>query len=316
MSTSVLSLLAASALVGVAAAPAGAEPAPASADGGDRGQAAASVLRTSLDVGLLSRTVHVPLSLTLNEVKAPGAGADSAGRTALTATLDGVEGGKPFSVLRADVARATAEVGEKAATGEVDLAAAKVHVPGLPLLSVIEAEAVKAKAHCEVGRTPVAEANALGAVRVLGQRVKLTAGGPTRLRVPGVGEVKLELSSTETTSRTAAASALRLSVSINPLDLGVAEVDGEITLAQASCRTPRAPEEVTTQTQPSTRPADPVDEGPRTQTERTGAEEEAGKPAPDLAATGADARTPYLVGGALALFTVGGALLLLRRRGA
>lgn len=307
-----LGLLAASALVGVAAGPSA-----ATEGDDDPGQASASVLRTALDVGLLNKTVHVPLSLTLNEVKAPGATSDRADQTALTATLDGVEGGKPFSVLRADVARATAEVSQEAATAEVELAKAKVHVPGLPLLSLIEAEAVNAKAHCAVGEQPVAEANTLGGVKVLGQRVKLTAGGPTHLKVPGVGEVKLEPSSTETTSRTAAASALRLSVTVNPLELGVAEVEGTVTLAEASCRTPREAGEVTTQTEPAKPPAEgkPAEEGVRTQTEQTaakGADEEK----PDLAATGGDSRTPYLIGGALALFTVGGALLLVRRRGA
>lgn len=73
---------------------------------GKSGKATAVVLRTGLDVSLLSRTVDVPLRLTLNEVRAPAA----ADRTALSARLDGVDHGRAFSVLRADaaVARATA----------------------------------------------------------------------------------------------------------------------------------------------------------------------------------------------------------------
>lgn len=318
VSTSALGLLIASTLVGAAASPASAT------EGADPGQASASVLRTSLDVGLLNKSVHVPLSLTLNEVKAPGATARKAERTALSATLDGVEGGKPFSVLRADVARAQADVneheGEKAARSEAELAHARVHVPGLPLLSVIEAEAVNARARCVVGEKPVATAGTVGSVKVLGQRVTLTANGPTHLKVPGVGEVKLELSSTQTTSRTAAASALRLSLDINPLDLGVAEVRGEITLVHAECRTPREAGEITTQTEPAKPPAGEA-EGVSPQTEQakadTGsAEERAQAHQPDLAATGADSRAPYLLGGALGLLTVGGALLLFRRHSA
>ncbi|WP_323368985.1 SCO1860 family LAETG-anchored protein [Streptomyces alkaliterrae] len=314
MSKSVPSLLAACSLVVLAAVPAAATEKP------DPGHASASVLRTTLDVGLLKKSVHVPLSTTLNAVRAPGeGGTHRADQTALTAELDGVDRGRPFSVLRADVARATADVTEDAARADVELAKARLHVPGLPLLSVVEAEAVRAKAVCEAGSQPTAEANVLGSVKVLGQRTRLTAGGPTHVKVPGVGEVKLELSATETTSRTAAASALRLSISVNPLDLGVAEVDGKVTLAEVSCRTPRKAKEVTTQTVPKT-PETP--EAPDPTTEQVTAPEPQGgkepaKPAaetPDLAATGGDSRTPYLLGGGLALFVVGGGLLLARRR--
>ncbi|MBB1242108.1 LPXTG cell wall anchor domain-containing protein [Streptomyces durbertensis] len=310
MSKSVPSLLAACSLVVLAAVPAAATEKP------DPGHASASVLRTTLDVGLLKKSVHVPLTTTLNAVQAPGEGTDRAEQTALTAELDGVDRGRPFTVLRADVARATADVTEEAARADVELAKARLHVPGLPLLSVVEADAVRAKAVCEAGSQPTAEANVLGSVKVLGQRTRLTAGGPTHVKVPGVGEVKLELSATETTSRTAAASALRLSISVNPLDLGVAEVDGKVTLAEVSCRTPRKAEEVTTQTVPQT------PEAPEPTTEQVTAPEPQGgkepvKPAaetPDLAATGGDSRTPYLLGGGLALFAVGGGLVLARRR--
>lgn len=66
----------------------------------DHGRASAVVLRTGLDVSLLNKTVNVPLAVSLNEVQAPR----SAERTALSARLDGVDGGRPFSVLAADVA--------------------------------------------------------------------------------------------------------------------------------------------------------------------------------------------------------------------
>uniref|UniRef100_UPI00146FB05C SCO1860 family LAETG-anchored protein n=2 Tax=Streptomyces TaxID=1883 RepID=UPI00146FB05C len=199
------------------------------------GRAAAVVLRTGLDVSLLDKTVNVPLAVSLNEVRAPR----SADRTALTVELDGVDGGKPFSVVRAEVAQAKATVENGTAEGSTRLAHAQVHVPGLPLLSLIEVEQVTSTATCEAGRTPVAESNLLGAVTVLGKRVTLTSGGTTNVRVPGVGEVRLDLSHRETTSRTAAATALELSVSVNPLELNVAEVEGTVTLAEATCETPR-----------------------------------------------------------------------------
>lgn len=202
------------------------------------GKASAVVLRTALDVSLLSKTVDVPLKATLNEVHAPA----SAEQTALRVRLDGVNHGRPFSVLRADVATAKATVDKHRAEGYSNLARARVHLPGLPLLSLIEVEKVTSKAVCEVGRKPVAESNVLGRVSVLGKRVTLTSGGTTRVDVPGVGEVTLDLSKTRTTSRTAAAAALRLEVSVNPLKLNVADVKGEVTLAEATCETPKGPE--------------------------------------------------------------------------
>ncbi|WP_336322181.1 SCO1860 family LAETG-anchored protein [Streptomyces lavendofoliae] len=260
---------------------------------GDKGRATAVVLRTDLDVALLDKTVHVPLAATLNEVRAPA----SARRTALAVTLDGVEQGRPVSVLQADVATAEATADERRAEGRTELAGAKLHVPGLPLLSLIEVEKVTSRALCEAGARPVAEANVLGAVTVLGKRVTLTTGGTTRAGVPGVGEVTLDLSKTRTTSRTAAATALALRVSVNPLKANVADVSGTVTLAEATCETPKAP----------ARPAgnEPADVRPRT----AGGPSEAG-----LAETGGSSLTPYLAGGSLALLAAGAGALALNRR--
>ncbi|MGW3462377.1 SCO1860 family LAETG-anchored protein [Streptomyces olivaceoviridis] len=262
---------------------------------GDHGRASAVVLRTGLDVSLLNKTVDVPLAVSLNEVQAPR----SADRTALSARLDGVNGGKPFTVLGADVAQAGATVTARRAEGSVRVAHAKLHVPGLPLLSLIEADTITAKATCEVGKAPVASANVLGAVTVLGKRVTLTAGGPSEVKVPGVGEVRLDLSQRSTTTRTAAATALELRVSVNPLKLNVADVEGTVTLAKATCESPMAP--------PATTPVPSHDPaaGPRPQ----GAPAEA-----DLAETGGSSATPYIAGGALTLLLAGGGAVAVARR--
>ncbi|CAO0837887.1 LPXTG cell wall anchor domain-containing protein OS=Streptomyces microflavus OX=1919 GN=Smic_15700 PE=4 SV=1 [Streptomyces microflavus] len=252
----------------------------------------------------------------------------SAEKTALTVNLDGVAGGRPVSVLRADVATANATVDKNKAEGYTNLAKARVHVPGLPLLSLIEVEKVTSKALCEVGKEPVAESNVLGHVKVLGKKVTLSAGGPTRVAVPGVGEVSLDLSSTETTSRTAAATALRLKVSVNPLNLNVAEVEGDITLAEATCETPKAPK---TPEKPE-KPEQPGgSDGGSTDGGSTGGD--TGGDAPDvkpqtgsdagkapttanLAETGGSSTTPYLAGGAALLLAIGaGATVVARRRG-
>lgn len=211
---------------------------PAAATGGTNsssGKAGAVVLRTDLDVSLLRKSVDVPLTLTLNEVHAPA----SADETALTATLDGVDHGRPFSVLRAEVATARATADRRKAEGFAKLVKARVNLPGLPLLGLVKADVISARATCEAGRRPVADVELPGHVVVLGKRVDVSAGGPTRVKVPGVGEVRLELAEKTVTSRGAAATALELSVEVNPLKLGVAEVSGTVTLVEATCETPR-----------------------------------------------------------------------------
>ncbi|MFE0800804.1 SCO1860 family LAETG-anchored protein [Streptomyces sp. NPDC058812] len=277
---------------------------------GDHGRASATVLRTGLDVSLLNKTVNVPLAVTLNEVHAP----ETAQKTALTARLDGVDGGKPFSVLRADVAEAKATATAAKSEGYTNLARARLHVPGLPLLSVVEVEQVTSVATCEAGKQPVADANLLGAVTVLGKKVTLTTGGTTEVKVPGVGEVRLDLSRTETTSRTAAATALELRVSVNPLDLNVAEVDGTLTLAQATCESPAAPAAEAGQPPakaeepPAQRDAEP-DAEPAADVQAQGSRAEA-----DLAETGGSSATPYIAAGAAALVLAGGGALAMARR--
>ncbi|MFC9750405.1 SCO1860 family LAETG-anchored protein [Streptomyces niveus] len=278
--------------------------APAQATGGTggtgvttgKGKASAVVLRTGLDVSLLNKSVNVPLRAALNEVQAPA----DADKTALTVELDGVDQGRPFTVLRADVATARATVDEHKSEGYANIAHAKVHVPGLPLLSLIEVQEVTSKAVCAAGKKPVAESNLLGTVTVLGKKVTLSAAGPTRVEVPGVGEVTLDLSKTRTTSRTAAATALELKVAVNPLKLNVADVQGTLTLAEATCE---APAEPVKQTEP-----EPEKEGvePQTATEPT---------TENLAETGGSSMTPYLAAGAVLLLAIGGgALVLVRAR--
>lgn len=264
-----------------------------------QGRASAAVLRTGLDVSLVNKTVNVPLAVSLNEVEAPR----SADRTALSAQLDGVDGGKPFAVLAADVASAKATVSADRAEGSVHLAHARLHVPGLPLLSVIEVDAVTARATCERGERPVAATDMPAAVTVLGKRVRVRAEGPTDVKVPGIGEVRLDLSQRHTTSRTAAATALELKISVNPLKLNVADVEGTVTLAKATCESPAAGAAPA-----ATAPAGPAQEA---DVKPQGAPAEA-----DLAETGGSSATPYIAGGAVALLLAGGgAVAVARRRG-
>ncbi|WP_229328201.1 SCO1860 family LAETG-anchored protein [Streptomyces sp. UNOC14_S4] len=296
------------AVVATAAATATAVAGPAHATGGitgttggtgGEGKAGAVVLRTGLDVALLNNTVRVPLRSSLNEVHAPADGA-SADRTALTLALDGVEGGKPVDVLRADAATARATADRTRAEGYTNLVHARVHVPGLPLLSLVDVQQVTSKAVCAAGEKPTATSNLLGSVTVLGRKTTLTTGGTTKVDVPGVGEVRLDLSRTTTTSRTAAASALSLRVAVNPLKLNVAAVSGEVTLAEATCETPAAGD---------AHGAEPQRKTAQQTTART--------PEKNLAETGGSSATPYVVGAAAVLVaTGGGALVMARRRAA
>ncbi|MFE1876342.1 SCO1860 family LAETG-anchored protein [Streptomyces sp. NPDC059496] len=272
---------------------------------GGKGKAGAVVLRAGLDVGLLNKTVHVPLKTTLNEVSAPA----TAEKTALTVTVDGAEGNNPVSVLRAEVATSKATADKTRAEAEANLAKASVHVPGLPLLSLIEVEKVTSKVVCEAGKKPVASANAVGKVTALGKKVTLSAGGPTKVEVPGVGQIDLELSATETTSTTAAAAALRLKVAVNPLNLNVGNVDGEIVLAEAHCESPSTPPanpDVKPQAATGTGSGSAVSGGTAGNPGTTGA---------NLAETGGGSLTPYVAGGALTLLAIGGGALLITRRG-
>ncbi|WP_340381519.1 SCO1860 family LAETG-anchored protein [Streptomyces sp. SS7] len=290
---------AAGALAAGPAALAGAGPAHAT---GAEGSASAAVLRTGLDVALVNRTAEMPLAVSLNEVRAPQSAPQAARkparRTALTARLDGVDDGRTFSVLRADVAEAKAAVDGTGAEASTRLTRARLHLPGLPLLSLIEVDAVTSTATCAAGKAPVATSRLPGSVTVLGKKVSVGAGGPTDVRVPGVGEVRLTWSRRETTSRTAAATALRLTVSVNPLKLNVAEVTGTLTLAEARCAAPPAAERAT-----GPGPAPGTDVRPQSAPAGT-----------DLASTGGGPLTPYLAGGAAALLAAGGGAVALARR--
>lgn len=200
----------------------------------DAGASTATVLRAGLDVSLLNKTVDVPVNVSLNDVKAPA----DAKETALTVTVGhGVELGRRITILRAAVATADATTGNGKAEGYANIADAQVHVPGLPLLALVELDAVSSRATCQAGHRPTASSHLAG-VTVLGRHISLKAIGTTRVDVPGVGQVDLDLTHSVTTSSTAAATALQLKIHVNPLSLGVADVSGDITLARATCRTP------------------------------------------------------------------------------
>ncbi|WP_023589312.1 SCO1860 family LAETG-anchored protein [Streptomyces thermolilacinus] len=270
----------------------------------------AAVLRTGLDVSLLDGGVRLPVNAVLNEVRAPA----TADRTALSVRLDGVDQGRPVQLLRADVASAKATADAARAEGSVKLAKARVHLPGLPLLSVVEADQVSARAVCPADAPPTAEANLLGSVTVLGERVTLTPGERSTVAVPGVGEVVLDLSRRTTTSTTATATALELKVAVNPLNLNVAKVSGTVTLAEAGCSAPGSATASPAPSAPATSPAAPAPDPSTAAPDPSPAGGTTPRtPDANLAETGGDSRTPYLAGGAAALLVAGAVALKLAR---
>ncbi|KUL43142.1 hypothetical protein ADL22_13475 [Streptomyces sp. NRRL F-4489] len=275
-------------------------------DGRTHGTSGAVVLRTALDVGLLDKTLDVPVRAVLNEVHAPA----SAQKTALTVRLDGIDGGRPVSLLRADAATARATADRHTTEGYANLVRATVRLPGLPGTPLAQVQQATARAVCTAGQRPRAEAQVLGDVVVLGKRVALRAGGTTEVKVPGVGDVRLDLSQHSTTATGAAATALRLRVSVNPLKLNVAEVHGEVTLVQATCTAPHGGTPAPGTPSPSHSPAPPHRPGSGGQSGGTQVNDHGGGPRPatdqHLAETGGSSATPYLAGGA-ALLVAGGA---------
>ncbi|MFF4650058.1 SCO1860 family LAETG-anchored protein [Streptomyces sp. NPDC001380] len=217
----------------VAGLPADAHAAGAAAEG----RATAAVADVALDVSLLHRTVHVPVDASLGEVRAPG----ESGGTVLTARVDGVAQGAPLTLLKADIAHSRAVVDADGSRASVQLVGADVHLPGLPLIALLHVDTLEARVSCPAHGEPTARVNLLGTVRVLGRTVELSAGGPTRVAVPGVGEVSAELSRRAVTSAGAAATALELDVAVDPAALGVARVAGRVTLGVAACGAPAAP---------------------------------------------------------------------------
>lgn len=305
--------------------------APATSASGN-GTADAVVLKTGLDVSLLNKTADVPLSVTLNEVHAPA----NADKTLLTAKLEGVSGGAPFTVLRAKVATAKATSDATVSKGYANLTKATVFVPGLPLLGLVKVDAVTSTATCETGKAPTAGTNFVGDVTVLGKKVSVRASGATTVNVAGVGKVSLELAKTVKTSTSAASTALQLHVHINSAHLNVADVTGDLTLVKAACALPGSSDGASTggasnggssagssssgatsgassssgstgsgsSSAGATSGTSAGNSGTQTQTKSSG----------NLAETGGSSATPYIAGAAAVLVVAGGGAVFLTRR--
>ncbi len=292
-------------------------PSPAGAATGD-GQASAVTAEVSLHVSLLSGAVDVPVDIALNKVQSP---AEHSG-SLLSAEIAGVAQPGPVTLVRADVGKSVTHVDAQGASASVQLVNADVHAPGLPLTTLLGLEALSSEVSCPVDGPPTAKVTAPAKLTVLGRSVALSVYGPTHVAVPGIGAVDIEFSKRTTTSSTAAASALEVSVALNPLNLNVAKVDGTITVASVSCQKPAG---TAASSSPTTAVADtsaPVAEAAATSAAATAAVSRAAadrSAAPSaggaLASTGGGSGSGPLAAGGAALLAAGaGALWLTRRR--
>jgi hypothetical protein len=259
---------------------------------GSPGRARAVTAELALDVSLLNKAVDVPVDISLNKVETP---AERNG-SVLTAAVDGVDRGRPVTLVEAEVGRSVTHADEHGTSASVTLADAAVHAPGLPLTTLLGVQALSAEATCPVDGRPSAKVTSPVRLTVLGKSVSVGLNGPTHVVVPAVGTVDVEFSRKTVTSTTAAASALEVSIEVNPLNLNVAKVSGRITVASVSCEKP-----VPAAQTASSAPTPTV----------------AGRPTPasgeSLAYTGSSG-TGAMVGGAATLLVAGGAALWMTRR--
>ncbi|WCE00802.1 hypothetical protein PGH47_36080 [Streptomyces sp. HUAS 31] len=257
-----------------------------------KGRATAAVFRAALDVSSLGASGLMPLRASLNEVQAPA----TAEKKTLDVTLDHVNGDRPVHLLEADVAMARADVAKSRAEGMSHLVRARVHLPGLPVLPLLEVEEVTAAAVCVAGQQPSAKSEVLGPIAVLGEQVSLAPDRTVAVEAPGVGTVRVSLSHKEVTGSTAAATSLQLQVSVDPLKLGVEKVEGTVTLAQATCRSPR-----------------PASDSPAPSMTESITPAVTDSKETHLAKTGGSLLTPYILAAGAFLVTVGGSAVAFAR---
>ncbi|MFD0569683.1 SCO1860 family LAETG-anchored protein [Kitasatospora gansuensis] len=198
------------------------------------GKAAAVTAELDLQVALVGGTAAVPVRISLNKVESPA----TLNGSVLTAKVDGVDQGRPVTLVRAEVGKSSTKADATGAAAKVELLDADVRAPGLLGAALLELEALSAEVSCPVDGPPTAKVNSPARITVLGKPVTLGLNGPTHVDVPGVGVVDVQFSRRSTTSSTAAASALEVTLDVNPLKLNVAKVTGRITVASVSCEKP------------------------------------------------------------------------------
>lgn len=277
--------------------------APADGHSASTGKASAAAARADLEVSVAD-AAKVPVNASLNSVSAP----ENAQKKLLTAKVDGANKGQPLKLVQADVARSGAKADEQRSSGNVKLVGLQAFAPGLLGKPLVSADLLTADATCKAGEKPTAEAD-LKNVSVLGKPVEVGVANQ-QVKVAGVGTVDITLEQETTKTASSAATALKLSYEVNPANLNIVKAAGEIVLSEATCSTPKGGgDQETGGTSGGTGGNEP---GPE-----TGGGDGGGDGGDDgLAETGGSSVTPYIAGAGALLVAGGGALYLIRRRGA
>lgn len=269
------------------------------------GKASAVAARADLDVSV-ANAAKVPVRASLNAVSAP----ESAEKTLLTAEVHGANKGQPLTLVQADVARSGAKAGAQRSTGHVRLAGLRAFAPGLPGKPLVSADLLTATATCKAGEKPTAEAD-MQKVSVLGKPVTVNGLGSKKVEVPGVGTVDISVEQETTKAASGAATALKLSYEVNPAKLNIVKAAGDIVLSEATCETPKGGDQGGSGGETGgTGGAGGNDPGPQT------GGGEGGDAGDGLAETGGSSATPIIAGVGTLLVVGGGAMYLIRRRGA
>ncbi|NYI05051.1 hypothetical protein [Allostreptomyces psammosilenae] len=206
------------------------------------GAAEAVTARLGLSVALLGEAVTLPVEASIGEVAAQSADAPEAGtdqQHSTEGTLDTELNGTPDrAVVATRLAASSATSDAALSEAEVRLVDATVRLGAraLPGADLLDAEEIHAIASCPADGVPRARVEVVGDLRLAGVAVSLDASGVARVPIPGVGEVTLRLTEHVSHDDRSATTALRLDLGADPLRLGLTEVTGGITLAEASCR--------------------------------------------------------------------------------
>lgn len=269
------------------------------------GRASAVTTELDLNVSLVGGAAAVPVRIALNKVESPA----SREGAVLTAKVDGVDQGRPVTLVRAEVGRSSTRADATGAAAKVELLDADVRAPGLLGAALLEVEALSAEVTCPVHGQPTAKVNAPARITVLGKPVTLGLDGPTHVEVPAVGVVDVRFSRRTTTSSTAAASALEVELAVNPLNLNVAKVTGKVTVASVSCEKP-----VLTPSGPAASPSSSPSAQPARANRAIPAVASASPEKQELAATGSSGTGTVLAAAATLLAAGVVALRTTRRR--
>ncbi|UGY92409.1 SCO1860 family LAETG-anchored protein [Streptomyces gobiensis] len=302
---------------------------PADAHSGGTGKATAVAARADLDVSVKG-VGEIPVKASLSDVSAPA----DAEQKLLTAEVKGANNGRPVTLVKAEVAHASAQANTQRSIGDVKLVGVKAYAPGLSATPLLSAGLLKATASCETGKKPSAK-TALADLSVLGKPVTVNGTGATQVEVPGVGTVDLALEETATTNSTATATALRLTYTVKPAKLDVVKASGEIVLAEATCAMPDSSGSTDGGSTDggsanggstnggstsggsdggSTEGSSGGSAGSNGAEDGGSADNQPTTQTGDLAETGSSSATPIIAGVGAALLLAGGAMYVIRRR--